>query len=159
VTTAMQPLTTSARKALAGRLEYLRAQRAQAKLENAPQNDSGDAADRAENVEALIRLEELEARIATLELQLQAPTADSADPVSAAPDTVRLGSHVTLLFEPSEPTESFVIGPVEQSGPDVDVITPTSPLGLALLGVGPGAVVKYRAATGVTLQATVVALD
>ena len=158
MTTAMQPLTTSARNALAARLEYLRAQRDQAKLESTPSNDSGDAADRAENVEALIRLEEIETRIATLELQLQAPAAGPSGEISAPSDTVQVGSHVTLSFGAEEPTEDFVIGPVEQSGPDTDVITPTSPLGVALLGARAGAVLSYRAATGARLHVTLVAL-
>jgi transcription elongation factor GreA len=147
-------LSKSARIALQARLADLKAQRAQAAVESIPQAGTGDAADHAGNIDALIRLGELDARIADLELQLQAPVVESADPLAAA-----VGSQVTLRFGPDESPETFLIGRVEQAGSGIDVITPNSPLGSVLLGARAGDEVTYRAANGKTLAVTLVSVE
>jgi transcription elongation factor GreA len=147
-------LSKSARIALQARLADLKAQRAQAALESIPQAGTGDAADHAGNIDALIRLGELDARIADLELQLQAPVVESADPLAAA-----VGSQVTLRFGPGETPETFLIGRVEQASSGIDVITPNSPLGSVLLGARAGDEVTYRAANGKTLAVTLVSVE
>ena len=76
----MPSLSSSARAALMARLEDLQAQRVQTAIESIPPGGSGDAADHAGNVEALVRLGELDARIAALQVQLQAPDADPSRP-------------------------------------------------------------------------------
>lgn len=153
MTLTMTALSPSARAALTARLADLEIQRAQAAQESIPAGGSGDAADHAVNVDALIRLEELEARIASLHVQLQAPVADSSSTSSA-----EIGSVVTVSFGPTEEPEDFLIGLVEQAAPGVEVITPTSPLGSVLLGAEPGQQVTYRAANGVTITATLLAV-
>ena len=154
MTMTLPALTTSGRAALNGRLTELLAQRDQLIAECVPASGPGDAADRSGNVDALSRLADLEGRIAALELQLQAPV------LAAAPDAphgaAEVGSRVRVLFGPGESPEDFLIGLVEQSGPDLDVITPSSPLGQALLGAQPGDVVAYRAANGANFTVTLV---
>jgi transcription elongation factor GreA len=153
MTMGMLALSASARDALTARLAELEVQRVQAAQESIPAGGSGDAADHAVNVDALIRLEKLESRIAELQLQLQAPIAETATATSVA-----IGSVVTVSFGPEEEPEDFLIGLVEQAAPGVEVITPSSPLGSVLLGAEPGQQVTYRAANGKTLTATLVAV-
>jgi transcription elongation factor GreA len=153
MTLIVPSLSPSAHAALLVRLEDLQAQRAQTALESIPPSGSGDAADHAGNVEALIRLGELDARIAALQVQLQAPIAE-APPAQVA----EIGSMVTLRFPDDEEDQQFLIGLVEQAGPGVEVITPTSPLGAVLLGARPGDQLTYRVASGATLTVTLVGI-
>lgn len=146
----MPSLSRSARAALMARLEDLQAQRAQVALESIPATGApGDAADHAGNVEALVRLGELDARIAALQVQLQAPDASSGKAAAA-----ELGSLVTLRFAGDEETQDYLIGLVEQSGGGVEVITPTSPLGSVLLGARPGDQLSYKVASGAIMHVT-----
>jgi transcription elongation factor GreA len=150
VTTMIMPtLSSSARAALLTRLEDLQAQRAQVAIESIPATGAGDAADHAGNVEALVRLGELDARIAALQVQLQAPVAES-QPASVA----ELGSLVRLRFDDDPDTADYLIGLVEQAGSGVEVITPSSPLGSVLLGARPGDRLSYKVATGAIMHVT-----
>jgi transcription elongation factor GreA len=143
------PLTPAARAALTARLEHLQAQQEQAIAESAPPSGPGDAADRTTHIEALLRLADLESRIEALQFQLQAPEA-AAEPHT----TVAVGDRVVVRWGPEEEPESYLVGFVEQAGPEFDVITPASPLGKALLGASPGDVVQFRAANGAQVTAT-----
>ncbi len=151
MTLTLDALSTSARAALTGRLEQLLAQRVQAFAESTVTGGTGDAADRAGNVEAIIRLEDLDGRIAALHHQLAAPAAGET-----TGDTVQVGSRVGIRFGKDEAPEDFLVGFLEQSGAGIEVITPSSPLGRALLGAVAGADVSYRAAAGKVLTATLV---
>ena len=151
MTLTLDALSTSARAALTGRLEQLLAQRVQAFAESTVTGGTGDAADRAGNVEAIIRLEDLDARIGALHNQLAAPAAGET-----TGDTVQVGSRVGIRFGKDEAPEDFLVGFLEQSGAGIEVITPASPLGRALLGAVAGADVSYRAAAGKVLTATLV---
>ncbi len=153
MTLIVPSLSPSAHAALLARLEDLQAQRAQTALESIPPGGSGDAADHAGNVEALIRLGELDTRIAALQVQLQAPVTE-APPAQVA----EIGSLVTLRFPDDEEDQQFLIGLVEQAGPGVEVITPTSPLGEVLLGARPGDELTYRVSSGRTLTVTLVGI-
>lgn len=152
MTLTLDALSPSARTALTGRLEQLLAQRVQAFAESTVTGGTGDAADRAGNVEAIIRLEDLDARIAALRNQLAAPAAGE----TTTGDTVQVGSRVGIRFGKDEAPEDFLVGFLEQSGAGIEVITPSSPLGRALLGAVAGADVSYRAAAGQVLTATLV---
>jgi transcription elongation factor GreA len=151
MTMIMPSLSPSARAALEARLEDLQAQRAQTAIESIPPGGSGDAADHAGNVEALIRLGELDSRIAALQVQLQAPIVEAHKA-----QAVELGSLVTIRFADDEENQQFLIGLVEQAGAGVEVITPTSPLGSVLLGARPGDELTYRVASGASLSVTLV---
>lgn len=151
MTMIVPSLSPSAHAALQARLEDLQAQRAQTAIESIPPGGSGDAADHAGNVEALIRLGELDARISALQVQLQAPVAEAP-----AAQVAEIGSLVTLRFSDDDEDQRFLIGLVEQAGPGVEVITPTSPLGAVLLGARPGDELTYRVASGASMTVTLV---
>ncbi|MGI8667872.1 MAG: GreA/GreB family elongation factor [Jatrophihabitans sp.] len=149
----MPSLSSSARTALIARLEDLQAQRVQTAIESIPPGGSGDAADHAGNVEALIRLGELDVRIAALQVQLQAPDATIANATAA-----EVGSLVTIQFDDDGETQDYLIGLVEQAGSGVEVITPASPLGSVLLGAQPGDQLSYKVASGATLTVRLVGI-
>jgi len=153
MTMIVPSLSPSAHAALLARLEDLQAQREQTAIESIPPGGSGDAADHAGNVEALIRLGELDARIAALQVQLQAPIAEAP-----AAQVAEIGSLVTLRFSDDDEDQQFLIGLVEQAGPGVEVITPTSPLGAVLIGARPGDELTYRVASGASMTVTLVGI-
>jgi transcription elongation factor GreA len=153
MTTIMPSLSPSAHAALSARLEDLQAQRAQTAIESIPPGGSGDAADHAGNVEALIRLGELDARIAALQVQLQAPIAEAQ-----VAQVAEIGSLVTLRFADDDEDQQFLIGLVEQAAPGVEVITPTSPLGVVLIGARPGSELTYRVASGASMSVTLIGI-
>jgi transcription elongation factor GreA len=145
-------LTPAARAALTARLDVLLAQQEQALAESAPPTGPGDAADRTGNIEALMRLADIESRMAALQLQLSAPECAALAPHS----TVEVGDRVVVRWSAEEEPESYLVGFVEQAAPGVDVITPASPFGKALLGARPGDVLQFRAGNGAPLTATLV---
>lgn len=154
MTATLAALPTAARLAVTARLEDLLVRRVSVFRESTDTDGTGDSADRAGNVEAIIRLEQLDAHIRSLQDQLSAP-----DTVPAAGDTVQIGSLVTIRFGEGEPTEQFLVGLLEQAGAQLDVITPSSPLGKALLGSWAGDEISYRSASGAALSATLVSLN
>jgi transcription elongation factor GreA len=123
---------------LVDRLASLQEQREQVQLEVAPQT-VGDDADRATNVDAHVRLAMLDDRIAAVEAELayggRRKERTDADPVD-------VGDVVTVDF--GDGPEDFLLGSVEEAGAGVDVITPGSPLGRALVGSSVGATVEYQ---------------
>ncbi|MDT4934723.1 MAG: transcription elongation factor GreA [Pseudonocardiales bacterium] len=142
----------SRRDVLTARLDTLRAERDQALAETIP-SGFGDVADRATNVDGHVRLAMLEQRIAAVEDELAArdPRADRSDS-----DGVAVGDIVTLDF--GDGPESFLLGSVDQGDDNIDVITPSSPLGHALQGAQVGATVSYTTRSHRTLYATVTAI-
>jgi transcription elongation factor GreA len=141
------PADTDPTTLLTERLAALRADRAAA-LAAALLEHTGDLADRATNVEASIRLELLDDRIAALELEIaESKRRRHVDGV------VAVGGLVTLDL--GEGDETYLIGSVEQALAGVDTITPRSPLGQAIVGCEVGATVDYQPRAGVTLSATI----
>lgn len=147
-------LSETARAALQARLDGLLVQRAEAFAEATSAGATGDAADRAGNVEAIIRLEDIDARISSLREKLSGPVA-----APGSSDTVQVGSRVVLRFPGETEPEPFLLGVLEEAGGSVEVITPASPLGKALLGARSGDEIAYRAASGATLSATLVDVE
>ena len=87
----------------------------------------------------------MEARIRQLESIL-----DQAEIVEPSKDgTVGLGMIVTVLYDGDEESmaESYLIGHIEEIS-EAPVMSPTSPLGSALLGARVGDVVEYDAPNG-----------
>jgi transcription elongation GreA/GreB family factor len=132
-----------AEQSLLAHIDQLQAQLIAVEQDDVPPSGSGDAADRVPNVEAQIRIAEIERRINELHLRLQDLRAAPAAPVSDA-DIVDIGSVVTISFEAGE-SEKYRIEPIDESDPDLPVITPSSPLGHALLGARRGQRVTYKA--------------
>ena len=130
------------------RLISLHAERDQAQAETRGEA-VGDVVDRATNVEASIRLSILDERIATLELDIAAAAREEhIDGVVSIGDTV--------VLDLGDGPESFVVGSFEHVAAGVETVTPTSPLGKAIVGAAVGATVTYSPRKGVTLTATIV---
>ena len=73
-------------------------------------------------------------------------------------DTVAVGSLVDLQFDGDEETERYLIGSIEERHDDYDVVSPSSPLGMAMIGARAGDVVRYEAPAG-QVEVTVVAVE
>jgi len=90
----------------------------------------------------------MEGRIRQIESILE-----DAEVVSPAPNgVVGLGSIVAIVYEgdADSDAESYLIGHVEEKpdAKDVSVMSPSSPLGSALLGAKEGDMVSYEAPNG-----------
>ena len=138
---------------LTARLTTLRAEREQARAETIPAG-GGDVADRATNVDSLVRLAVLDERVALVEDELAATQQPSQRP---AQDGAAVGDVVTLDF--GDGPEAFLLGSVDEASEGLDVVTPNSPLGQALRGARAGSTVSYTARPNRTLQATVIAVS
>ncbi len=143
----------SRRDTLAARLAALRAERDQTLAETIPIGD-GDVADRATNVNGYVRLAMLEDRIATVEEELAAFRETSN---RSSEGGVSVGDIVTLDL--GDGPETFLLGSVDEATDSFDVITPSSPLGKALLGARVGSSVSYRTRPGRTLSARIIAVS
>jgi transcription elongation factor GreA len=85
---------------------------------------------------------------------------ENAEIVEAAESgVVALGSVVGIRYQGDDDVEKYLIGSIEERHDDLDVISPSSPLGEALLGSAPGDDVTFTAPTGADLQVTVVSID
>ena len=73
---------------------------------------------------------------------------------------VSAGSIVTILYEGDDETmaERYLVGHMEEKIGDLDVMSPHSPLGSALLGAGEGTWVEYEAPNG-TLRVRVIRVE
>ncbi|HEX8804780.1 MAG TPA: transcription elongation factor GreA [Acidimicrobiales bacterium] len=69
------------------------------------------------------------------------------------------GSVVGIRYEGDDEVERYLLGSIEERHDDLDVISPSSPLGEALLGSSPGATVSFTAPTGAELRVEVVSVD
>lgn len=72
-------------------------------------------------------------------------------------DRVAVGSLVDLRFGDDEEPERYLIGSIEERHEDYDVVSPSSPLGKAMIGARAGNVVQYEAPAG-RVDVTVVAV-
>lgn len=98
---------------------------------------------------------QMEARIRQLAAMLEnAEILDGTDG-----DLVEPGAVIEIRYADDEEVETFYFGSVEEKHPDLDVITPGSPLGEALLGRRPGDWVEFTSPTGATLSVEVVGIS
>ena len=72
---------------------------------------------------------------------------------------VRTGSVVTIRYEGDDDTERYLLGSIEERSDDLEVISPGSALGEALLGKKAGDTVSYDTPTGSTLSVEVVGVE
>jgi transcription elongation factor GreA len=94
----------------------------------------------------------MEGRIAHL-----AQMIENAEIVEAeGSDAVSHGSVVGIRYEGDDDVERYLIGSIEERHDDLDVISPSSPLGVALIGSSAGDVVTFTAPTGAELKVEVV---
>ncbi|QAY60171.1 transcription elongation factor GreA [Microbacterium protaetiae] len=81
--------------------------------------------------------------------------------VGAKPDdgVVEAGMRITVRFHSDDSVETFLLGSRDlvQAGADIDVYSPTSPLGSAIDGHHVGDEVSFTAPNGVDLTVTIVA--
>src|SRR3954463_2691979 len=97
----------------------------------------------------------MEARIGHL-----AALIENAEIIDDLPtDVVSSGCVVTITYEGDDEEERYLIGLIEEQRPGLDVISPTSPLGTALVGAKIGQTVKFEAPTGAELTVTVRAIE
>jgi transcription elongation factor GreA len=91
--------------------------------------------------------------------QIQATLAKAAivEDVGAASasGTVSAGSIVAIRYEGDDEVERFLVGSIEERHDELNVVSPRSPLGQALLGKAPGEVIEYKAPGG-TLRVEIV---
>lgn len=98
----------------------------------------------------------MEGRIRQLEHLLE-----NAEIIEVGTDgTVAAGSIVTFVYEGDTPdlAETYLVGHMEEKTGDLDVVSPLSPLGAALLGASEGQWVSYEAPNGV-LRVQVLKVD
>lgn len=145
-------LTRVAFEHLSAELERLRTERAELDERLVRDGTSGDVGDQAAKVELVEARERLQARIAELTRRL-----GGAEIVEVTTtDVVVEGVTVTLAFADGA-TEHYLVGAVDTAEPGAAVVTPTSPLGRALLGARVGAVLRWSAPRG-EMCATVVGI-
>lgn len=97
----------------------------------------------------------MEARIGHLAALLESATIIDDLPT----DEVRSGCVVTITYEGDDEEERYLIGLIEEQRDGLDVISPSSPLGTALIGAKIGESVSFEAPTGAELTVTVRAID
>jgi len=131
-----------------GRVEIARAIEAARALGDLSENGDYHAAkDQQGKMEARIR--QIEATLANAELVDEAATATA--------DKVVPGTVVSIRYEGDEDVERFLVGSIEEHTEGVNVVSPGSPLGQALLGKAAGDSVEYDAPGG-TLRVAIVAV-
>ena len=86
----------------------------------------------------------MEARIR----HLQAILLDCEIVEAGATDRVQTGSVVEISYDGEDETEKFLIGSIEERHDDLDVMSPGSPLGTALVGHSVGDIVDFQAPGG-----------
>ncbi|MDA8071677.1 MAG: transcription elongation factor GreA [Actinomycetota bacterium] len=129
-----------------GRVEIARAIEAARALGDLSENGDYHAAkDQQGKMEARIR--QIEATLGEAQLVDEA-AADAAD--SVVPGTV-----VAIRYEGDDDVERFLVGSIEERTQGVNVVSPGSPLGQALLGKTAGDKVQYEAPGG-TLRVEIV---
>ena len=137
----LQELTTVGRTQIANAIEAARA------LGDLSENGDYHAAKDAQG--------HMEARIRKLEALL-----DRVEIVdAAASDTVIIGSVVGIRYAGDEDVEEYLIGSIEERRDGIEVASPDSPLGSALLGAKVGDTVEYTTPTGATLRVEVAELN
>ena len=97
----------------------------------------------------------MEARIRHLEAILE----DAVIVEASADGAVRVGTIVELRYEGDDETEKYFVGSIEEKTGDVDVMSPKSPLGQALIGAKAGDTVSYEAPTGAQISVEIVAVE
>ncbi len=96
----------------------------------------------------------MEGRIRQLEHLLS--TATIVDESATPEGIVGAGTVVTIRYEGDDDTERYLIGSIEERREGVEVMSPSSPLGSALVGKRPGDVVEYEVPSGARLKVEIV---
>lgn len=136
-------LSPAARDRLAAEEQELDARRAELVVQQQSSESGGDLVDQASVAAQHLEIESLDRRLSHIrELLASAIVVEGA-----GGDTVSIGSVVTLRFDDGS-TETYHVGLIEEQDDNVVALTPTSPLGQALLGHSKGDSVTYDAPAG-----------
>ena len=73
-------------------------------------------------------------------------------------ETVGTGSVVELRYDGDDFTERYLVGSIEERQDDIEILSPGSPLGEALMGAAPGHKVSFESPGG-TLAVEVVSVE
>jgi len=133
----LESLTTTGRIDIARKIEVAR--------------EMGDLSENGDYHAAKEEQGKMEARIGHLSALLENATIIE----ELSTDEVRSGCVVTLVYEGDDEEERYLIGMIEEQRDGLDVVSPTSPLGSALLGAAVGDTVAFQAPTGAELRVTV----
>jgi len=114
-------------------------------LELVSGTEGKDPADQAERTMREFDVEQLDVRIRRMVDRLDAASKPHAE--TPHDGTVREGEVVLLDFGDGTP-ERYVVGALAEVDDDVDAVTPSSPLGQALLGGVGGQSVSYKTPAG-----------
>ena len=146
-------LTQDAYDKLTSELEELRGPvRADIVSRISAARDEGDLKENGGYHAAREELAKLEGRVAQLEQMLE-----KAEVGQAADDgTISPGFKVSYRFEGDDDVETFLLGAREMADDDIQVFSPQSPLGSALIGARVGETVSYQAPNGKHLKVVIV---
>ena len=114
-----------------GRIEIAR------KIETA--REMGDLSENGDYHAAKEEQGKMEARIGHLTALLAAAEIVEAE----GSDTVVAGSVVTVTYEGDDEEETYLVGSIEEKRDNLTVVSPTSPMGAALLGKKAGETAEY----------------
>lgn len=96
-----------------------------------------------------------EARVRQIKAILQdAVIVDSANGDVAGPGTI-----VEIKYAGADETTKYLLGSIEERNDDLDVLSTSSPLGLALIGKAPGEKVSYRTPAKKTLEVEIISIN
>ncbi|HEX3813696.1 MAG TPA: GreA/GreB family elongation factor [Mycobacteriales bacterium] len=140
----MSVLSPETRGRLQEELTALEAERARL-LELVAGTEGKDPADQAERTMREFDVEQVDVRIRRLTDRIDAANKPHAE--TTHDGTVREGEVVLIDFGDGTP-ERYLVGALIEVDDDVDAVTPTSPLGRALLGATAGQTVSYRTPQG-----------
>lgn len=73
-------------------------------------------------------------------------------------ETVQAGTVVSIVYEGDDEVEKYLLGSIEEKREGLDVVSPTSPLGEALIGASVDETVTYESPGGV-LKVRVTAIE
>jgi len=130
-----------------GRVEIAR------KIETA--RELGDLSENGDYHAAKEEQGKMEGRIRHLEALIK----DAEIVEGGGSDVVEAGSTVEIQYEGDDESERYLIGSIEERHSDLEVMSPGSPLGQALLGHRVGDVVDYETPTGKVLKVEIVGLE
>ena len=123
-----------------GRVEIARAIEAARALGDLSENGDYHAAKDSQG--------KMEARIRQIQATLSKATVVDEGGGGGDPGTVGAGSVVAIRYEGDDEVERFFVGSIEERHDELNVVSPGSPLGQALMGKSAGAVVAYEAPGG-----------